>query len=159
MLISIFVSEYTEYGHQNDLHIHAEGPVFDVVKVVFDASFYGGIASVAVDLCPACDAGAYLVFDHVAGDIFFEFVYEEGAFGSRAYYGHIADEDVEELWELVDACLAHEASPAGLAGVVLCGPFILFFFVCLDTHGAELVHVKVLAVEAYALLFEEDGTG
>lgn len=79
---------------------------------------------------------------------------------------HVANEDVDELWQLVDAELADDAADTGNARIVgnledgtillvevpeLCEPLL---GVC--AHGAELVHAEGLSVTANALLGKED---
>ena len=74
-----------------------------------------------------------------------------------AHYGHIAQQDVDELRQFVDACFAHEIAQTGFARVVLGGLHFVAVFV--DTHGAELVAPELLAFLAAALLLEEDRAG
>ena len=80
--------------------------------------------------------------------------------------GHIANENVDELRQLVDAELANHTANAGDARVVgdLEDRAVLLVEVLelskpllrVRAHGAKLVHVEGLSVAAHALLRKED---
>ena len=101
---------------------------------------------------------------------------------ARAHDGHLAQEYVEELRELVDGVLADELPDLGDAGVLLhlehrAGDLVLPLelgeaFVGVPVHGAELPHAEGgqaaigaglthsdLAVERVALALQADGRG
>ena len=84
--------------------------MFDVPDVVFDAAFHHpefvGLASVAVDLGPAGDAGFDVVAGHVAIDELGVLFGVGEHVGAGTDDGHVADEDVDELWEFVDGGFA-----------------------------------------------------
>ena len=75
---------------------------------------------------------------------------------TRAYHAHVALQDVEELRQLVDIGLAHELAEGKLARVVLRGLHRIGILV--DMHRTELQAGEGLAIDARALLAEEDGT-
>src|SRR5205823_6334315 len=106
-----------EDGLPDDQEIQGPAGVFDVFDVVADPLLEvgAGLAG-ALDLPEAGDAGADAQAGLAPGGA--ELVFGEGA-GAGADDGHVADEDVEELRELVDAELADELADAGEAGVVL----------------------------------------
>lgn len=72
---------------------------------------------------------------------------------SRTYETHISDEDIDELWKLVDIEPTDKTSKSGdtrvvfyfeewsILALILCEKFRLLFF-CIDMHGAKLVHGK-----------------
>ena len=50
------MNEAGEDGHGDDAEVEKEGPVLEVVEIVFGALVNGGVAAPAVDLGPAGDA-------------------------------------------------------------------------------------------------------
>lgn len=96
------------------------------------------------------------MLDHVARNLLLKHLDELGALRSRADEGHLAGEDVEELWELVDGGFPDEAADAGDARVARDGPALLFVGFSLLHHGAELVHHERPVMKADALLFKDD---
>lgn len=96
------------------------------------------------------------MLDHVARDLLLKHLDELGTLRSRADEGHLAGEDVEELWELVDGGFPDEAADAGDARVARDGPALLFVGFGLLHHGAELVHHERPVMKADALLLKDD---
>ena len=72
---------------------------------------------------------------------------------ARAHYAHVAQQYVDELGQLVYVGLAHDVSPAGLAGVVLGG--LQGVGLGVHLHGAELDAVEFLVVQSVPFLAEE----
>src|SRR5439155_25629551 len=84
---------------------------------------------------------------------------------ARAYDGHLAAEDVDELRELVDAVLANEAADGGDPRIALHLEDRAVHLVLrdelglellgVDHHRPELEHEEATAMEPHALLLEE----
>ena len=49
-LVGRFAKEPSPQGHNQDSQIESDGPVLDVVKVMFNSFLYGCITSKAIDL-------------------------------------------------------------------------------------------------------------
>src|SRR5205823_5084757 len=90
-----------EERHAHDLQIESDRPVLDVIEVELDAFFERGVAAPAVHLRPAGDAGLHFVPEHVLREAMLELVDKERPLGPRPDNGHIALEDVPNLWELI----------------------------------------------------------
>ncbi len=56
-LIGVFLRLPPKQGQKDDLQIEHERPVFDVIDVVLDAVFDGGVTAPAIYLGPAGNAG------------------------------------------------------------------------------------------------------
>ena len=86
-----------------------------------------------------------------------------------AHQRHIAPQHIEELGQFVDAGTADEAPHAGDAGIVLHlehqavhlvpGHQVLFARFGVGVHAAQLVDIEVPAVQAHALLAEDQRAG
>ena len=70
-----------------------------------------------------------------------------------AYDTHIAQKDVDELWQFVDIGLAHDVTPLGFAWVILCSLYLIG--IGIYTHGTELETGKLISVDSITLLSEE----
>ena len=145
----------------DDEEVEGGSPVFEVPDVELDAPFHlpelAGLATEAVDLGPAGDAGFDEVAHHVLLDEVGVLVGVLEHVGAGTYDGHLAQKDVDELGQFVDAGLADELAYARLARIVEGGLHAVG--VGIDAHGAELVAPELTPVDARALLTEEDGTG
>src|SRR5262245_46819131 len=87
--VGVFL-ESAQHGQPHDLEVETDGPVFDVIQVVFDALLQRGVAAPAVDLRPAGDARFDLVAKHVLGNPVLELLDEIGTFGPGPDDRHIA---------------------------------------------------------------------
>src|SRR5690349_8227197 len=96
--------------HQHDLHVEPDRPVLDVVVVPLDAVGERRLATQAVDLRPARDPGLDAETVAVAVDALFEHAREVGPLGAGADKAHVALEHVQQLRQLVERGLAHEAA-------------------------------------------------
>lgn len=76
---------------------------------------------------------------------------------TRSYDAHVPLQDVEELRELVEICLAHEMAEGEFARVVLRSLFRVRLPV--DVHAAELVTQEGHPVQPRPLLSEKHGAG
>ena len=77
---------------------------------------------------------------------------ERGPFGARADEAHLALQNVDELWQLVEARLAQESSDAGHPGIVHGRPFRSPILLGATGHAAKLEHRERLAPLADPLL-------
>ena len=100
-LIRILIYKTLKYCQKQNLNIQSQRPVLNIIEVAVDAHADGSIAAVAVYLCPAGDARANLVLNHVAGDFFLKLLYEERSFRSWANKAHISFQYIEKLRQLV----------------------------------------------------------
>ena len=71
-----------------------------------------------------------------------------------AYDAHIAQKDIDKLWEFVDIGFAHDVAPLGLTRVILCCLYLIG--ISIYTHGTELETGKLIAIDTITLLSEED---
>ena len=144
------------------MQVQAQGPVAQVVEVVVDARLHlvqgAGLAAVAVDLCPAGDAGLDLVSDHVALDQVAVDLVVRHRMGARPHDAHAPLQHIDELGQLVQGILAQEGADAGDAVIA---PLRLpdLFAVLAHAHGAELVHQDFFAIQSVAALLEYDRPG
>src|SRR5918993_3283547 len=86
--------ESTDDGQPHDLQIEADGPVLDVVEIVFDALFERRVTTPAVDLGPAGDARLDLVTQHVLRDPVFELLDEVRTLRTRSDNRHVTAQHV-----------------------------------------------------------------
>src|ERR1019366_8583751 len=105
-------------GHEENVQIEPRGPVGDVVEIVLDTFAQRRVAAPAVDLGPAGDAGFDGVPSVIVRDRLGELADENRTLRTRAYQAHVADEDVDELRQLVQARLAQEGAELRCARVV-----------------------------------------
>src|SRR5690606_5111913 len=150
---------------EQDLQVEHERPVLDVIEVEFgahaDLFIRIHLATPAIDLRPAGDAG----LDAVAGEVSVHDLRIEKVvrlrrdrMRARSHQRQAAHERVEELRQLIDRRLADEAADAGHARIVPGHGFLRRRVGLVRIHGAELVDLDLLIVEAVALLLEEDGS-
>src|SRR5262249_10514503 len=143
-------------GEDHDAEIQGETPVLDVPDIVEDALLEAGVAAPAVDLRPARDARQAIVADVVVRDPLLKFIYEFGAFRTRADEAHLAFEHVPELREFIDVELAHEGADFEPARVDFLTPLGFAVFLGVQTHAADFDDLKGLAVFASADLAVKD---
>src|SRR4051794_14453880 len=99
--IRVAVHEAVPERQPQDAQVEPRRPVRDVVEVELDAFSQRRVAAPAVDLGPARDAG----FDGVASVIvrnrLGELIDEDGPFWPWPNQAHVAQEDVDELRQLI----------------------------------------------------------
>lgn len=150
----------------HDDEVLDEAVVLDVHEIV-DELVVGRRVVFREDLREAGDAGLDVVTVGVLGIDLAELVNEVWAFRSWPDEAHVADEDVPDLRQFVEACGADEASDFRDARVMVGGELRAGIFFGVDAHGAEFVYLVVLAeaadadlaVECRATVFEPDGQG
>lgn len=137
-------------GVEDDVCIEGEGEVANVAQVESDALAEGEVVA-PLDLGEPGEAGAdaHAPLSGVEG----ESVHMLGDPRARADEAHVADEDVEELGQLVEGGCAQQAAEP-------CGAILVREQFAVDpalvVHGAEFNDVERLAVHADAFL-DEDG--
>src|SRR5512139_4320140 len=104
--VGVLLAEAAKHGEDEDLQVEEEGPVLDVVEVMLDALLDRRVAAPAVPLRPAGPAALHAVAPHVLRDALAELLDDGRPLGPRADEAHVADEDVDELGELVEVVLA-----------------------------------------------------
>ena len=97
-----------------DIEVEPDGPVFDVPDVECDALGVGEVVA-SGDLPESGESGLDGDERGEVGGVAWAFCLDDG---SGADDGHVASDDVEELWEFVEAGLAEESSEGRDARVV-----------------------------------------
>ncbi len=143
----------------NDLDIEPDTPVFNVPRVVFQAFAHqarvgAGFAPEAVYLRVARDAWRYKVPNQVFLNHLRIFLGVLKHVRPWPHHRHIAAQHIEELGQLVEACLAQERPDLGNAFVAARGLFGVRFVV--DIHRAKLVAVKKLVFASRTGLLEKN---
>lgn len=150
----------------HDNEVLDEAVVLDVHEVV-DELIVGRGVVLGEDLGEAGDAGLDVVAVGVLGVSLGELVDEIRALGPRADEAHVADEDVPNLRQFVEACRADEGSDFRDARVVVGRELRAGVFFGVDAHGAEFIDLIILAeaanadlaVERRTAVFHLDGDG
>src|SRR5690606_13908989 len=155
ILISpLLASDHIPYREEDDLNIEAEAPVLHVHHVVLHALLHetglAGFTAVTVNLGIAGDTGRHEVPYAIAFNLLGVFFQLADHVGPGADDGHVAQEYVHKLRQLVQVGLPQELSNARNAGVVLGS---LKFRVGVDRHSPELI-----AFEQLVLLRSEEHT-
>src|SRR5262249_743111 len=121
-----------------------------VARALLDA----GVASQAIDLRPAGDAGLLLVPSHVARDALAEALDPDRLLGARADDAHLAAQHIHELRQLIERVAAQEGAQTCDARIIFGRPGAQIGGIL--AHAAKLDARKRLTVEADALLHEKD---
>lgn len=112
----------------------------------------------AIDLSIAGESALGLEAEVPLREFFFVLGGNLGALGAGAYDGHVAFQDVQELWEFIEADSADEAADGGDAGIVLAGGesrYAVFFGI--HAHASEFVDREYLPVFGEAVLLVKGG--
>ncbi len=153
----MFADQPLPKGHEKDPKIEGDGPVLDVVEIVLDPLFQGGIASPAIDLSPPRQTCLDLVAEHVIGNVVFKFLDQLGPFRPRSDETHLPLQDIEELRQFIQARLSKDLSDRGPTGIIgLCPDRTRLPFGIRD-HGTKLQHLKDLSVKSHPFLVIENG--
>src|SRR5258706_198845 len=160
--IRIAIEKHQPDGTHNDLQIESQGPVAQILEVVFDPCLHllDGVSlpPVTVDLRPAGDARLHLVTNHVRLDQATVFLIVSDRMRPRPDDAHPALQHIEKLWQFVQRGAANEGAEGGDARVALRG-LTHHGAIVLRAHGAELVDDDLVAVEAVAALPEDHRPG
>src|SRR4051812_22426918 len=101
-VLGIALENSSDEREPHDLEIEGDGPVFDVVQVVFDSLFERRITPPSVHLGPAGNSGFHLVAKHVLRNAVLELLDEKRPFGTRSDDRHVAAEHVPELRQFIE---------------------------------------------------------
>src|ERR1700723_1945919 len=134
--------------------------MLDVVEIVFKLfPALGECCPVLIShLSPSGEPGPDDVPQVVVGDFFVEFLDEFGAFGSGSHKTHVTSEDVPELWDFIESCLAHKASETGHALVVFLSPHRSARFGTF-VHRAKFKDRELTPSQSYSSLAVENRSG
>jgi hypothetical protein len=156
-------AEAAEHGADrpgDDQYVEPEAEILDVVEVVVELPQHildlGDMA--LVDLGPAGDAGANDVPVAVEGQLRLVPSGQRHGFRAGSDPAHLAAQDVDHLWQLVDPGAAQEAADASHAIVAVAGDRFRSEVVhgAGMGHRAELDHDEWLAAITHPLLPEQD---
>src|SRR5260370_42458008 len=109
-------------------------------------------------LRPSGHTGTHFVAQHVVREFGTKLFYELGPLRARANDAHVAEEDVEELGELVEGPGTNPASHPRSPRILRLRPLRAAFFLGPLPHRSELDDVDRLAVESHPHLAIEDLT-
>lgn len=142
---------------EHDFEVLEEAGLGDVHQV-HQELVVGGRIVLAVDLGIAGESALGLETEVPLRKFFFVLGGDCGALGAGTYDGHVAFQDVQELWELVDTDSTDESADGGDAGIVLTGGesrHAVFFGI--HAHTAEFVDGEYFPVFSEAVLLVEGG--
>lgn len=144
-------------GREHDLEVFEEAGLGDIHQI-HQELVVGRRIVLAIDLGIAGESTLGLEAEVPLRKFFFVLGGNLGALGARAYDGHVAFQDVQELGELVDTDSTDEAADRGDSWIVLaCGESGNAVFLCIHTHATEFVDRKYLPVFGEAVLLVEGG--
>ena len=145
------------HRREHDLEVFEEAGLGDIHQI-HQELVVGCRIVLAIDLSIAGESALGLEAEVPLGEFFFVLGGDLGALGAGAYDGHVAFQDVQELWEFIEADSADEAADGGDAGIVLAGGesrYAVFFGI--HAHTAEFVDREYLPVFGEAVLLVEGG--
>ena len=96
--------------------------MLDIPDVIFDPSFYAGVASEAVNLSPTGDSGTNLLSYKIKRYLFLELVNIEWNFRSGTDKAHVSNEHIKELGKLIETELTDNAAEFGLTVILILTP-------------------------------------
>lgn len=145
------------HRREHDLEVFEEAGLGDIHQI-HQELVVGRRIVLAIDLGIAGESALGLEAEVPLGEFFFVLGGDLGALGAGAYDGHVAFQDVQELWEFIEADSADEAADGGDAGIVLAGGesrYAVFFGI--HAHTAEFVDREYLPVFGEAVLLVKGG--
>lgn len=151
LLADAFAAKDLPKGQEQDLQIQPQIPVVHVPDIVFKLLLPSHVVA-AVNLGPAGDTRLDLMAAKLLGGVAVEVLHHQRP---RADEGHVAPEHVEQLWQLIQTGRP-EPEAKGREPPIIRQEAALVIMRARN-HCAKLEHRKRSAVEAGALLTEEDG--
>ena len=124
----------------------------DVVDVVAQPFFKAGVATPAVDLSEAREAGLHRVADVVVRVFLAKLARELRTFRAWADETHVAAKDIPELWQFVEARAPQVIADPGAAGIAGHRPDRAQIAFRVGMHGANFQDRKATASESNAHL-------
>lgn len=152
-----FLHEEDLSRREHDFEVLEEAGLGDVHQV-HQELVVGRRIVLAIDLGIAGESTLGLEAEVPLRKFFFVLGGNLGALGARAYDGHVAFQDVQELREFIEADSADEAADRGDAGIVLAGGesrHTVFFGI--HAHTAEFVDREYLPVFGETILLVKGG--
>src|SRR5450759_2760698 len=151
---------------EKNADVEPERPLLDVLPIEVDHILKVEHFAAATDLPQPCDAGLRIEPAEVVILVLLEVGLEEGP---RPHERHLANEDVYQLWKLVETPAPEHAAETRGARVVLDleetrvasliqVSKLLFLDVSAISHRAELDHPEATSTESSTLLEKEKGT-
>lgn len=144
-------------GREHDLEFFEEARLGDIHQI-HQELVVGRRIVLAIDLSIAGESALGLEAEVPLRKFFFVLGGNLGALGARAYDGHVAFQDVQELREFIEADSTDEAADGCDAGIVLAGGesrYAVFFGI--HAHTAEFVDREYLPVFGETVLLVEGG--
>src|SRR5262249_14982242 len=132
--------------------------VFDVIKIVlqFLNRIFHRRGVTVIDLRPPGQTRLDQMPLGVELNLLAQLLDEERAFGARADETHLAAQNIDELWDLVNAGFADESADAGDARVATLRPLRLAVFFGVLPHRAGLDDLEDAPIFADPLLHVKD---
>src|SRR6266508_3079321 len=150
--VRVLVPHAVQNGHEENLHIDHQRPVLDVVQIVLDAHAHRCVSAPAVHLRPTGHSRAHFVPQHIVRKLCTKLLYELRALGTGPDDAHVAEEDVEELRELVEGPRPNPPPYPRSPRIIALGPFGAGVILRADPHRAEFHDLEWLAIETHAHL-------
>lgn len=145
-------------GREHDLEVFEEAGLGDIHQI-HQELVVGRRIVLAIDLGIAGESALGLEAEVPLRKFFFVLGGNLGALGARAYDGHVAFQDVQELREFIEADSTDEATDGGDAGIVLArGESRHAVFFGIHAHAAEFVDREYFPVFGKAVLLIKSGT-
>ena len=144
-------------GREHDLEVFEEAGLGDIHQI-HQELVVGRRIVLAIDLGIAGESALGLESEVPLREFFFVLGGDLRALGAGAYDGHVAFQDVQELWEFIEADSADEAADACDAGIVLAGGesrYTVLFGI--HAHTAEFVDREYFPVFGETVLLVEGG--
>lgn len=145
------------HSREHDLEVFEEAGLRDIHQI-HQELVVGRRIVLAIDLSIAGESALGLEAEVPLRKFFFVLGGNLGALGARAYDGHVAFQDVQELREFIEADSTDEAADGCDAGIVLAGGesrYAVFFGI--HAHTAEFVDREYLPVFGETVLLVEGG--
>src|SRR2546430_8939728 len=148
------------YRVEQDQKVEEQRQILDVVEVVlqFFERIFDRSAVTVFDLGPAGDAGLHGQPFHVVRNLFLEGMDEFRTLGAGSDEAHVAQQDVEELRQLVEPCPSEQRPDPRHSRVTLLRPDRTGSLFRIPAHRAEFVENENAAVLAGAGLAIENGS-
>src|SRR5512136_755269 len=107
-LIRIPVDKHAEHLPDQNLDIEEERPILDIPQIVLGALADRGVATQAIDLCPAGHPRLLFVALHIAWNRTLELLDIDRALWPRSDQAHVADQYVNQLRQFIKVRAAQE---------------------------------------------------
>src|SRR6267143_5502124 len=93
---------------------------------------------------------------HVPGNFVVKLLYKKSQFRSWPHNTHIPLQNIQELRQFIEACIAQKTAKRGDAGIRAAGMLGIAGDGIVHEHRPEFEHLEALAVETHALLHKEN---